>query len=482
MPTPYIVVFSAASIQRYIFQSNRLKENIGASYLAQYWLEKGLVTAIQQTSISLNTTIWEAYRQNPSISQAKAPVDTTAEANLIYIGGGNAALLCDNRDIANRVVETWSRELLQKAPGLRVAVGYGEVDGSLAEAYCAALDDLNRCEEALSFGSTLHGLPVVRSCPTTGLPASVLSREENEEKVWVSQAAAIKRAQVGSKVEPGNAQKAITEEFKSVPNERQRFAIELDDLGSYEGESHIAVVHADGNGMGELLNSVIDQDGPRDDEFLHDLRAFSASVSSLSQRALKKTLQHLQDALPLKELQHSQNIFPLRPIVYGGDDLTFVCDGRVGLDLAAFYLEQFSNGTIKVCGEDKSVDACAGVAIVPMKFPFAHAYSFADELCSLAKAHRRDGNLSGSWLDFQIIQEGVTGSVTTLRKSQYRSLEEETLHQRPYQVPDEWQIFVKILQDVQITAMGTQPCQRAATGTHAGIYRNTTFRRRGAMA
>ena len=71
--------------------------------------------------------------------------------------------------------------------------------------------------------------------------------------------------------------------------------------------------------------------------------------------------------------------------MYGGDDLTFVCDGRLGLDLAAFYLKEFSRGTIKVCGEDKSVDACAGVAIVPTKFPFASAYHFAEELCGLGQ-------------------------------------------------------------------------------------------------
>ena len=120
--------------------------------------------------------------------------------------------------------------------------------------------------------------------------------------------------------------------------------------------------------MGERLNKVIDEASKDDAQFLHHLRAFSASVSHLSKCALNETLQYLQDALPLEPLYHHENVFPLRPIVYGGDDLTFVCDGRLGLDLAARYLQAFSKDTIRVLGQDESVDACAGVAIVPTNF------------------------------------------------------------------------------------------------------------------
>ena len=245
-------------------------------------------------------------------------------------------------------------------------------------------------------------------------------------------------------------------------SELPRFAIKLDEeLGGRKGESHIAVVHADGNGMGEHLNQVIDQEGQRNDKFLHNLRAFSASTTVLSHKALEKTLLDFKTSLPMMEsLNNPDDIFPVRPIVFGGDDLTFVCDGRVGLHLAAFYLKQFANGTIDVCGEKTSVDACAGVAIVPTKFPFARAYEFADELCRNAKLHRRYENKSkGNWLDFQIFQEGVTQSIKSLREAQYRTLASgrQRLDQRPYEVlvettknPQEgWDLFVEILKTFQ---------------------------------
>ena len=448
-----VVVFGTASLQQYIFQSNRLKENIGASHLAKHWLGKGLIETVQA-----DTKEWDEYADNPLMGKSKKQ-----EVNLIYLGGGNIALLCKNRKIAKEVVKAWSQELLKKAPGLRVVVGYGEVGNShsLAEAYRDALKDLTRCEEALPFGSSLWGLPVVRTCITTGLPASILSMEDSEDnskEQWISQAAARKREEVGTKTNLGYAQKAIADEFSLIlkPNRerglpQQRFATELEDLGGYEGQSHIAVVHADGNGIGEKLMEVVNESTDDNAQFLDHIRAFSASVTLLSQNTLKATLEYLKAALPLKSLHNPKNIFPLRPVVHGGDDLTFVCDGRLGLDLAGFYLKKFAEGTIKVCGKDQNVDACAGVAIVPTKFPFARAYGFADKLCGLAKGHRHvEGNSNGSWLDFQIIQEGATRSITALRDVQYRSLTEQVLPQRPYQVPKEWDDFVAILKEFQL--------------------------------
>ena len=82
------------------------------------------------------------------------------------------------RTIATNAVRTWSHELLKKSPELRVAVGYGKVSNSLAEAYREALKDLARCEEALPFGTPLYGLSVTRICPTTGLPATENASQE----------------------------------------------------------------------------------------------------------------------------------------------------------------------------------------------------------------------------------------------------------------------------------------------------------------
>ncbi len=453
MSTKCITVLGAVSVQRYIFQSNRLKEIIGASYLAKHWFDKGLIQTIQQTNYSLDNGAWESYIEDPSIPQSDVVENTDADVKVIYIGGGNAALLCKSKDIAHKIVERWSRRLLKNAPKLRVAVGHAVVNESYLLAYNKAMNELKQCEESLPYGAELGSLPVVRSCATTSLPASKISKEDNNQEQWISQAASRKREQVGTIKNSGKARKEITEEFEAVLKENQRFAIELEKLGGAEGQSYMAVVHADGNEMGKLLHKAV-QDAEADNNlFLHYIRQFSASVSQLSKNAFEKTLQNYQDLLPsLNAVTQHKNIFPIRPIVYGGDDLTFVCDGRVGLYLTELYLKEFANEKIKFKDEEEPVNACAGVAIVHTKFPIAQAYQFADELCGLAKSHRRDpekGNSQGSWLDFHIIQAGATGSVDTIRKTQYRSLKGQKLHQRPYQVTDTWGSFIDILRGFQ---------------------------------
>lgn len=463
-----VVVLGSASLQQYILQSNRLKEILGASFLAKDCFDQSLIEIAMDIGHNDAADAWKCYEHEKIRPVSPPEIPQEVKVHLMYVGGGNAALLCGSRKIANEVVNKWSRKLLAKAPGLRVVVGYGDVtDGdvtdSLARAYKDALDDLVRCEEALPFGSPLHSLPVVRSCTSTGFPASKGQQEKRGNSnvtVWISQSAARKRDEVGFKDKKGRAQKAISEEFYSILKAdrarklpRHEFAIDFDDLGGYEGQSHVAVVHADGNGMGRLLNEVINtaiSESHDDVTFLHNLRTFSASVTELSREALKNTMYHLRKALPLRALHTSTGIFPIRPIVYGGDDLTFVCDGRLGLDLAAFYLEQFAQRKIPVCGGRRDVDACAGIAIVPSKFPFARAYRFAEELCGMAKDHRRnERDRSGSWLDFQIFQAGVTMSISALRDLRYHNVDGETLHQRPYRVPGNWEDFAAITKSFQ---------------------------------
>ena len=50
-------------------------------------------------------------------------------------------------------------------------------------------------------------------------------------------------------------------------------------------------------------------------------------------------------------------IFPLRPIVFGGDDLTFVCHGRIGLALAARYLQYFEAARAPKAGRTQPAPA-----------------------------------------------------------------------------------------------------------------------------
>ena len=82
------------------------------------------------------------------------------------------------------------------------------------------------------------------------------------------------------------------------------------------------------------------------------------------------------------QVEVKEGRLPFRPIVFGGDDVTVVCDGRLGLGLAAAYLGEL-NG--KELSDGKRLVCRAGVAIVKAHYPFARAYDLAEELCASAK-------------------------------------------------------------------------------------------------
>ncbi|NJP11256.1 MAG: hypothetical protein HC866_18740 [Leptolyngbyaceae cyanobacterium RU_5_1] len=127
---------------------------------------------------------------------------------------------------------------------------------------------------------------------------------------------------------------------------------------------------------------------------------------------------------------------PFRPIVFGGDDVTFVCDGRLGVSLAIEYLNQF-----ETCAKDpqtglldwdvtankfvvKGATAAAGVAIVKTHYPFARAYGLAEDLCDDAKklrTHFRDKleDWEGSTLDWHYALSGLFGGIDDIRDREY---------------------------------------------------------------
>ncbi|MBK8024611.1 MAG: hypothetical protein IPK19_25095 [Chloroflexi bacterium] len=169
-----------------------------------------------------------------------------------------------------------------------------------------------------------------------------------------------------------------------------RFPLDFDDLGRTDDEkSFIAVVHADGNGLGRLVSS-IGQNYARikdNSRYIDALRGFSERVKRASEEALKGTLRTLQDAigkdgallyhfsgqapLTVKRIGSQFNL-PFRPLIFGGDDVTFVCDGRIGIAIALEFIRQFQAATAVQFGAP--LTACAGIAIVKSHYPFARAY------------------------------------------------------------------------------------------------------------
>jgi hypothetical protein len=405
MPSNYtghtVFVAGTGSIQSYVFATNRLKDNAGASELARQAMSH-----------------WKDHPGN---------------GKLIFAGGGNAAVLFPPGDGWKDLVYLWSREWLKKAPGLRLVTAAAEVqDGeTLGKTIRRAQKELRAREGSAPFGALPTALPVVRTCSASGAPASVLKRNEDNDVDSLSTTVCCKRKAVR------DANKRLQDLYR--PAGDYEFPLEFDDLRTVEGESQIAIVHIDGNGIGKLFIAELEKT-LEDDELIASYKALSDKVSTLTQSTFRRLVEYLVSILPALENEriiqapnkNGSIHLPLRPLVEAGDDLTFVCHGRLGLHLAVKYLEFFQeNATEALAGYGKDTwTACAGVMIQPQKFPFARGYRHAEALTGNAKKARRDFE-EGSWVDFQAIYEGAQSSLQDTRRMLYGSREGELLH-RPY--------------------------------------------------
>jgi len=159
------------------------------------------------------------------------------------------------------------------------------------------------------------------------------------------------------------------------------------------------------------------------------------------------------------EKRGNEIVYPIRPLVSGGDDVTFVCDGRIGLDLAVTFLKAFEKHTHAILKEP--LTACAGVAIVKTHYPFARAYDLAEELAGNAKQARYnvDPTEGPSAVDWHITAGGLYGDLDEMREREYKVVDGHlTLRPLFISEPDEkkgverkhtWRTFQKIIKRFQ---------------------------------
>jgi hypothetical protein len=400
---PILTAVDLIGIQRFIFRSNRLKD-VYSSSMAVEWAtskEKGL-----------------------------RKVGVVPE-QVLMAAGGNALLLFPDYDEAKDFAARYSRMLLEETPGLDAVICHEEYqDGGLRTSVQKIHDKLELKKRARRVNAPLLGISVNAVCTETGLPAvaggddQLLSRSIRKIR------------QLGGQADSIDATQRYPSPF--WPNDSQFiFPKDVDRLGRTQGHfSYIAIVHIDGNGVGRKIrewSDSLDRD-IEDDRFRDSYRSWSLALDALSHSAMNKAMELIATALAWNPETHDYIItaddlqielterdrkfeLPIRPILAGGDDLTFVCDARVALSLVECILRAFQSTSIPHLG---CIYASAGVALVPSHTPFSRAYELAEGLCKSAK-HISHLNGGVAALDWHIGEITPGQSLADLRSREYAS-------------------------------------------------------------
>lgn len=432
----HLLIVDTTGIQPYIFGSNRLRENVGASHLVKQateaWAREALESAVParhnwQTDGALETT--------------KRIEAGAIDAEVVYASGGNVVVIFKEASAARQFTSALSKIVLRRAPSLNLVVAQMPFDslGTNQLPIDETFRLLDQQKRQLKYVSTpLLGVGVTTRCQSTGLPAAdyVYIKEDDPTTYYLASNEVIAKWHASN-----DSHDALQQQFGGTLEDTFAFPKDMDDLGRSEGEhSYVAVVHADGNSMGkriqDIRKTILD-----DRKYITKIRQFSQELNNATQQALTSTLRKLVDSIrddcikyskmseklriKLKKEDGTERLFlPFRPIVIGGDDVTFICDGRLGLSLALHYLKQFEHETAHLSDGKGKATACAGVAIVKSHYPFARAYTLAEELTQSAKNYRRqlqvnNSTWDGACIDWHMAFSGLYGSIETIRKREY---------------------------------------------------------------
>lgn len=426
-------LFDVTGIQDFIFSSKKAKENIGASALVEKVFKEFLVKEIC-SAFPGACTDWEKAKEFRMLS------DSPPSAEVIYIGGGNALVAFQDRGSAVETTKHFSHRVLKETGGtLNVAVAHLDTEG---QEFSKDMEKLQRKLERRKFNlphsEPLRGLAVTREGVSDGLPACESDGDKDEEGYWISAPACLKRKAALSE------QRAATDDqglFARLVPKGFCFPAEFDGLGRNKdtGESLLAVVHIDGNNMGAVIKEAI-----KDKEYkeaVASVRKVSGGIARTYKNVFQKIVFSLAEALcknkefrdifGFDEKNKNKYPLPLRPLIFAGDDVTFVCDGRIALAMTADFLKVLSE-EIPLFSKngEKRFTACAGIAVVKPHFPFHRAYTIAEDLCASAKRRAKvlaEANEVGSWLDFEIVYSGMPLDLHEYRARKYNFPDQEAL-------------------------------------------------------
>jgi len=393
----YAVLLDVPSIQHYVFSSSKTKENIGASYVI---------------SIVLNSITDDIKKKFAGYRDG-------------YSGGGKILIFFPTEDNAKDFIKMLSRTLLVETPGLYVACAYKKFDMSNFQSEINSLHNiLFYNKKKYSPNITIGSFGITEDCPRTGLSAEVWEENAGESGAYIS---SVSKTKFKYSDKAHELFKKETNEFLLKDIKEYEFPKDFDELGSKKGESNIAIVHIDVNDMGEYIKN--------NSTSLDNLQKISQDLSESTKNSFFELVKHILEKHIINcrpmDVNFGKNLIPIRPIIIGGDDITFVSDARLGIYFAQKFIEYFENDTKKKKINKDGLSACAGIAITKLKYPFYRGYQLSEELCSNAKKYRRNSTVKKSWIDYHFATGSISGTIEEIRKKELKGIQ-GNLFMKPY--------------------------------------------------
>lgn len=326
---PWLYRYESKGIQRWILDSNQLRDLAAGSILVE-----------------------------DLVHQAVAGIPE--EDNVISAAAGGMTARFRTREELAKFASEWPMRVAHLAPGLQIVQAWMQYDESDEG---GRIIDLLRRELAKQRNfpapPAFEAGPLVARSGRTGMPAvrvpPALREKRPQQLLW--DAATVSKERMGQRARRSSEHKGVLDEFTFEEN-----------LDAWR-ESAVGVVHADGSGVGKRLLKVDD---------VEVAKRFATALSDATKKATR---------IAVASLPIVNGCRIARPVVVGGDDLTFILPASDTLQFVETWLTEFERATeeSREALGGNGLHAGAGVVFVHRAFPFATAYEHAEHECRQAK-------------------------------------------------------------------------------------------------
>lgn len=475
-------MYEVSQKQNYIFRTNRLLENTGGSYV---------IRDITENPHELFRTLFDSFDSSIEVERFDLP-----KPEKKIVGGGSATYIFNQEEEARDFSRKLSANIIRYFPGLELFLVQEEMDWSQDTLY-PSIDDghktnvINKMKGMLSEKKDRRKQSVFQeswgvqqACSSSGLPTnpkpSFISKQDIKNVEPRAQELIMKEL-VGLSTRDYIYNNRFIYENEFLNNAEQYSFLQQNHLekifsedNSSDIKSYLSIISIDGNAMGIKVQRFVNQGFKDNEEYIKEYEDFTKNIDTAYTKAFKKTIRHLLDDRSLWEesifgdkrkneqlYREMEHIIPLRPVILSGDDVSFITFGVIGLEVARIYLQYLQQESIPIEGKDYYLNACAGVAIIPHRYPFWLGANLAEQLCDNGKKRlqrdREDWNLVNGHnssegydtclIDWQVIEAGgAIENIEKFRKQYYTapdssspdssSPDSPSLTMRPYYIQD----------------------------------------------
>lgn len=307
----YLYGASVQGIQDFIFKTNKLKEIIGASKIIEDMDSKDF-----QTEYNL--------KEKPE---------------KLLQAAGNIRLRFSNKEDLEKVVKNFSKDIMLRAYGITISQAVVEYQDDYKRSSKELEKKLKIQRNKVSIPLDFH-FNILKQNQRTALPLVSNDKDKaTEQKIERFQLFADKQKK-----------------------ENRNTIFDIENLSNYKNK--IAIIHADGNGLGNIVKELNET----------EIVKFSKDLDEATRKAYKLA---------------SEGIEKIREVILGGDDLTVIVDANEALKFTKKFLEEFEKNSKKIY-KDFDLTACAGITFCNEKYPFHYAVKLSEDLCSHAKKDSKD--------------------------------------------------------------------------------------------